>query len=167
MGRDKATIELPDGRRLVELAIDALIEAGASQLVVVGGPPEAAERRSVEIVEDFAPGAGPLGGIVAALDAGRNPVVVILACDLITPSAATVRAVVEALGQSDVAIPVAGGFDQVLHAAWRREAVGHLRQRFDAGERSVVAGVEGLTLVRVSGLAPGDFADADTPADLP
>jgi molybdopterin-guanine dinucleotide biosynthesis protein A len=124
------------------------------------------------------PGAGP-DAAGAGRGRGRNagaagddrPVLVV-ACDLVAPSPAAMRATVRALADApgaDVAVPAAGGRPQWAHAAWRPGAGAALRARLAAGERAVHRGVAaaGLVVVAAPDVAPGALADADTPADLP
>jgi len=130
---------------------------------------------------DAAPGTPGAAPAAAAAGAGRGrnaeaagddrPVLVV-ACDLVAPSPAAMRATVRALADApgaDVAVPEAGGRPQWAHAAWRPGAAAALRGRLAAGERAVHRGVAaaGLVVVAVPDVAPGALADADTPADLP
>ena len=117
-----------------------------------------------------AAGAGRARGRNAG--AGDDRPVLVVACDLVAPSPAAMRATVRALADApgaDVAVPEAGGRPQWAHAAWRPGAAAALRGRLAAGERAVHRGVAaaGLVVVAVPDVAPGALADADTPADLP
>ncbi|HZM32097.1 MAG TPA: hypothetical protein VFB77_16485, partial [Acidimicrobiales bacterium] len=79
---------------------------------------------------------------------------------------ATVAALDAAL-EGDVAVPVAGGRRQWMHAAWRASAAAPLAAAFAAGERAVHAAVAAAALRVVDvAMAPSAVADADTPADL-
>jgi molybdopterin-guanine dinucleotide biosynthesis protein A len=108
-------------------------------------------------------------------EAGPGPgdeLVLVVACDLLHPSAEALAATVAALADeldADVAVPVADGRRQWDHAAWRRTALAPLRDRFAAGERGLGQAVAtaGLGVVAVEGLAGPALADADEPADLP
>lgn len=166
MGRDKALVVI-DGHTLVSGAVAALDEAGAGEVVVVGGDHRAMRDLGVRLVPDRYPGAGPLGGLVTALGVVEAPVVVVLSCDLLEPSPEVIRAVVAALGDADVAVPVADGRDQWLHAAWRRTALPDIEASFHRGRRAPRALEEILEVVR---LEPGGTRwarDADEPSDLP
>ena len=182
MGTDKAFIEI-DGRTMLEIAVAALREGGATEGVVVGGACDAVERLGLRWVADEFPGEGPLGGLITALDTiahlgvadpepGDTPdghpcaIGAVLACDHLATEGPAVRTIVGALGHADAAIPVVDGMQQVLHAAWRTRARGHLRQRFLAGARSVRDGAVGLDVVHLLDGDPCWFADADTPADV-
>lgn len=166
MGRDKALIDLGD-RRLIEVAAEALRGAGAAEVFVVGGDRPALEALGLRVVDDTYPGEGPLGGIITALTAATEPVVAVLACDHTATQAPAVRTIVGALGRGDVVVPVVDGRRQTLHAAWRRAVVEHLRDRFEAGARSVRQGIEGLDVVALLDGDPCWFHDADVSSDLP
>lgn len=166
MGTDKAMIQLGDAR-LVEIAANALSSAGARDVCVVGGDRAAIEGLGLAYVPDQFPGEGPLGGIITALENADADIVAVLACDHVATEGVAVRSIVGALGTADVAIPVVDGRRQVLHAAWRRAAAGHLRTAFADGERSVRAGIDGLQVVELLDGDPCWFGDADAPDDLP
>ena len=170
MGTDKALVEV-DGRAMARRVADALAAAGAHPIVAVGGDDAALAGVGLEVVPDLAPGAGPLGGIVTALEAAAADVVFVASCDLVTPSATAVRSTVAALASSPgsaVAVPVVGGRRQWMHAAWRAGARAPLRGAFDAGERAVHAACAAGALQVVELAVPdAAVADADTPADLP
>lgn len=155
-------------RRLVQIAADAAAAAGARRLVTVGGDEAALTRLGYQWVPDRWPGEGPLGGIVTALSETTGERVVVLACDHVATRPDAIVAVVDALAahDADVALPIAGGRDQTLHAAWNRRCLGALMTRFGEGARSVHDGLAGLRVVRVTMDDDRWVADADTPAEL-
>jgi molybdopterin-guanine dinucleotide biosynthesis protein A len=166
MGTDKALLEV-DGRALARTAADALLAAGADRVVAVGGDRPGLEALDLAVVDDQHPGEGPLGGILTALAASTEDVVVVLACDLPNPDPAAITVVVEALDDGDVAAPFHDGRRELLHAAYHRRAEPVLAAAFAAGERAPHRAVAGLTVVEVVGLPARALADADEPGDLP
>lgn len=166
MGTDKALIDLGE-RRLVEVATDALHQAGATEVFVVGGNRTELTDLGLRVVPDAFPDEGPLGGLITALRAANEDVVVVLACDHVATEGVAVRSVVGALGDADVAVPVVEGRHQVLHAAWRRRALRTLEAAFAKGVRSVRAPMADLSVVQLLDGDPCWFRDADTPSDLP
>jgi molybdopterin-guanine dinucleotide biosynthesis protein A len=172
MGRDKALVEV-DGRALALRVADALRRAGADPVTTVGGDLPALTALGLAAVPDEAPGEGPLTGVLTALNGaagGDAPIVFVAACDLLTPDPAAVSATVAALDAApdgDVAVPVAEGRRQWMHAAWRSSAAAPLAAAFAAGERAVHAAVAAgaLRVVEVA-VEPAAVADADTPTDL-
>jgi len=171
MGRDKAFVEV-HGRPLAAVARDALVQAGATEVLAVGGDAEKLIGLGLRPVPDEHPGDGPLGGIITGLGAATSPTVVVLACDLLFVDAATVRRLVRALGRDttdvsvDVAVPVVDGVRQLLAAAWRRQAVAALRVAFDDGVRAPRSALGDLRVRDVHGVAARLLADADSPEDL-
>ena len=166
MGRDKALVEV-GGRTLASIAIDALRDGGADEVFAVGGDAEALEALGLRVVPDGWPGEGPLGGIVTALEAANRDVVVVVACDLPQLTGEAVRAVVDALGDRDVAVPVVGGRSQHLLAAWHREpALVALRPALDAGERAVWRAMTSLRVTSVTLRSDEWATDADDPEAL-
>jgi molybdenum cofactor guanylyltransferase len=170
MGRDKALVEAPDGRALVLVGVDALLAAGASEVVVVGGDERTLRGLGVRWVPDLHPGEGPLGGILTALDATDAALVVVMACDMPGVGAAVPSALVAALAASPgsgAAVATVGDREQPLTACWRREVAGPLlRAAFAAGERAPRKVLPVLGVVRVEGLPVAQLIDVDSPEDL-
>lgn len=165
MGRDKALVEI-DGVPMARRVAGALDAAGCEPIVAIGGDPAALGSLGLEVVADGAPGEGPLGGLITALvHFASSPAVVVVACDLPYLTGSTVRAVVGALAGFDVALACTDR-RQPLCAAWRPNAVDHLRSVFDAGERRLDAAATGLHWVQIQ-VDPQDLANVNTPADLP
>lgn len=169
MGSDKALLVV-DGRPLARRTADVLVAAGASEVLVVGGDAAALRPLGLEVVADRHVGEGPLGGLVTALDAAANEVVVVLACDLPYADPAGVVAVVAALAgdaQAAWAAPVSGGRRQLLHAAFRRSRRTHWADAFAGGERSLQRPASLVPGVEVGSLDQRWLLDADAPEDLP
>jgi molybdopterin-guanine dinucleotide biosynthesis protein A len=170
MGRDKATLPVDD-RPMAARVADALRSAGAADVVAIGGDAPALTALGLAVVPDDEPGGGPLPATITALAHASEEVVVVLACDLVAPHPAAIRAVVETLATSPdatmAAVPVVDGQGQWTHAAWRTSAVHALRAARQAGVASLHGAVEDLPYVAVSGLRAADVADADRPGDLP
>jgi molybdopterin-guanine dinucleotide biosynthesis protein A len=167
---DKALVEL-DGRLLVERVVAAMDEAGAREMVVVGGDGEAFARLGLRSVPDRWPGEGPLGGVVTGLAALAPDVeiVVVAACDLVGLTARLVWRLVAALAsareQVSGAVAVADGVAQWHLVALRHATIDHLASQFGAGERSLRRGMSGLVLVEVA-VDPDAICDVDSPRDL-
>ena len=158
MGEDKALLEV-GGRPMGLIAAQALQDAGADPVLAVGG---VGEELGLATVPDRWPGEGPLGGVVTALHATTEPVVAILACDQPFVTGESVRAVVDALGLADVAVPPDAG----LNVAIRRSALAVLEERFASGERSLRRALQACEVVVVEGLPEGATDDVDTPCSL-
>jgi molybdopterin-guanine dinucleotide biosynthesis protein A len=165
MGTDKAFLVV-DGEPMARRVAGSLEAAGATRVIAVGGDLDGLRGLGLDVVADQHPGEGPLGGILTALDATTEDIVVVLACDLPGADPGAITAVVEALGDADVAAPLHDGRHELLHAAYGSRAQPVLAAAFAAGERAVHRAVRELTVVGVTGLADRALADADTPDDL-
>jgi molybdopterin-guanine dinucleotide biosynthesis protein A len=172
MGRDKALVEVA-GRPMARIAADALAAAGATRVCCIGGDTAALTALGLEVVADRHPGEGPLGGLLTAFadpSAAPDEPVMVLTCDLPGVDATVVAAVVARLlgdVDVDVAAPTAAGRPQLLTAAYRPDRVLPVaRQAFDTGARAVRAGLTGLRIAEVTGIAAERIDDADTPDDL-
>lgn len=166
MGRDKAFAD-HRGRPLAGIARSALVEAGAAEVLSVGGDRVRLGRLGFTAIPDDTPGEGPLGGLLTALRAAESPWVVVLACDLPHAGAATVVELLSHAGEGvDAVAPLLDGRPLATHAAWRRDCRERLGAAFAAGERRLGAALE---LVRVRRVVVGDPAtllDVDSPEDL-
>ena len=92
-----------------------------SPVVVVAAAGQELPPVDAELVRDGAPDAGPLEGLRAGLLAlrGRCDVAFVAACDLPGLTPEVVRAVLAGLGDAAACVPVCGGRDQPLAAAYR------------------------------------------------
>lgn len=167
MGTDKAFIEI-GGRLLVTIARDALLDAGAREVLAVGGDGGALGRLGMRAVRDRWPDEGPLGGVVTALGEAQHDPVVVLACDLPSVEAGAVTAVLSALddADADAAVPFVDGMPQVLVAAYRRRCRDVLEAALRAGERRLRDAVGGLRVAPVTLAEPRWVSNVNQPADL-
>ena len=139
MGRDKALLALPDGRRLWERQLAVLRELGPAELMISGRRKDgfAAE---VPCLEDEVPGGGPLGGIAAALGAMRAERLVVLAVDLPAMTAGFLRGLLVAAegsvsGVGTGVVPQGeDGFFEPLAAVYPKSALAEARARLRGGE---------------------------------
>ncbi len=170
MGRDKALIEI-DGDAMVLRVVDEARRAGAREVLVVGRPPGAWP--GVVSVPDRYPGEGPLGGVITALGLISTQILVLMPCDLLSPSSSAVREVVAELDgresgdPADAVVPLVGDRLQYVQTAMRVSLAAQLEERFAAGERSIRGGLHGAAVVEAVFEDSTWFADADEPGDLP
>jgi molybdopterin-guanine dinucleotide biosynthesis protein A len=164
MGRDKALLEV-GGRPMATIAAAALRDAGATEVVAVGGDQAALEALGLRWVGDGWPGEGPLGGIITALDATSTDLVAVLACDLPAVTAAAVRQLVAA-ATGDGAIGQAGARVHPLLAVYRRSCLGPLRTAFESGERTVRRALDGLSVIEVVLEDPAWATNVNRPDDV-
>jgi molybdopterin-guanine dinucleotide biosynthesis protein A len=165
MGRDKSLMAV-DGAPLAVRAATVLRDAGASAVVAVGGDLDALTALGLDARTDLYPGEGPLGGILTAFDAAIADLVVVLACDLPSIDAESVRRLLESIGDHDAAVPVTDRAHP-LCAAYRVSRCGvRLGQAFAAGERAVHRALEALDVAGVALSDPGVLRNVNRPGDL-
>ncbi len=170
MGRDKASIVLEDGRPMIMRSITALTDgAGISDAVMVGGDAALAATLGIGFVDDHHPPIGPVGGILAALDAAiarGHQGVVALPCDLpaLTPEALRAWWGLVSVRPDPVVIATVEGRRQYPVGLWRIDSADPLRIAITGGARSFDAALAGWEVGEVA--ASTAFTDADTPGDL-
>src|SRR5690606_15766602 len=109
MGRDKALIEV-DGIALARRVADALRGGGCGRVVAIGGDGPALAALGLEPVPDGWPGEGPLGGLATALGTARGAEALVVApCDLLSPSATVVDALLTTLVEGGAEADAATG----------------------------------------------------------
>ncbi len=171
MGQDKSLLKV-HGVALAALVAAALSDAGASEVIAVGG--DIASLASLggidRAVPDLHPGEGPLGGVLTAFECALDDVVVILACDTPQVGASTPTALVAGLSSDpQVAVSYAVVDDRIqpLTAAWRRSLAWEpLQAAFDQGVRAPRSVLGALTVSEVRTIAPEAVEDVDHPEDL-
>jgi molybdenum cofactor guanylyltransferase len=170
MGRDKATLEV-HGIAMAARVAEACRDAGALDVVAIGGDATGLGRLGLEVIADERPGAGPLPATLTALRHARTDLVIILSCDLIAPNPVAIHHVVDHLARRPpevmAAVPVVDDHHQWTHAAWRRAALGPLEAAQRSGAASLRTACADLPLDLVTDLSAVDVADADEPRDLP
>jgi molybdopterin-guanine dinucleotide biosynthesis protein A len=165
MGTDKAFLPI-GGVAMVSLVRDAMVQAGASDVVAIGGDRERLGALGLATRADSWPGEGPLGGIIDALSTATEPIVVVMACDQPAVDADLVRRLVDALGGYDAAVPVIDGRAQPLTAAYAARAVDALRAVHREGERAPRRALQRLRWHAVDDIDPARVDDVDDPDDL-
>lgn len=166
MGHDKAFAAL-GGRPLAEVARCALAEAGAVEVLSIGGDEARLARLGFTAIRDDHAGEGPLGGLLTALRVATRDWVAVLACDLPRASAGTVGELLEhADANTDVVVPLLEGRPQPAHAVWRRDCRHLLEPLFKAGERRLHTALDHVRARLVTVCDPTTLQDVDTPGDL-
>jgi molybdopterin-guanine dinucleotide biosynthesis protein A len=136
MGTDKAQIVL-GAEPLVMRTVRTLAEV-CSDVVVASGDGHRLDHLRLPQVADAIPGAGPLGGIAAGLEAARHDLVAVVATDMPAASPA-VLTLLAGLWQGEAAVvPVVQGRWEPLHAVWARSAAPRIVACLQAGDRKVM-----------------------------
>jgi len=144
----------------------AMLGAGAREVYAVGGDDEALGVLGLPIVRDRYPHQGPLAGIIAALGAASEEVVVVTACDMPWIRPCHVTGLVEGIGSFDAAMSAADGQLQPLHTAWKRATLQRVEASFRSGERSALRTIRDLDYSVVD-FGTGSWSiDLDTPEDV-
>lgn len=142
MGQDKALLVV-DGERLVDLVERRLRSLGGTVVVARGSRPLGCRTE----VPDVPGGDGPLGGIVAGLQACTRDLVALAAVDQPDPDLPLYRLLAERCDADPTlsgVVPEVDGHVQPFHAVVRRSAAGPLLRAFIRGERSVSAALADL-----------------------
>ncbi|MEY3744573.1 MAG: hypothetical protein RL430_270 [Actinomycetota bacterium] len=119
MGSDKATFEV-DGVAMANRVAAAAVDAGAAEVLMVGGTQARAKKLVGSWKKDSFPGEGPLGGVITALKAAEHDAVVVLSCDMPFITSAVIRSLVNGLSDAQATV---GRTDRLnwLCAAWSKE----------------------------------------------
>jgi len=136
MGVDKATFEV-EGISMANRVSQAAHEAGASQVLVVGGTAAKAKSISGTWKKDSYPGEGPLGGVITALKHSDHDSVVVLSCDMPFITSAVIQSLVTGLNDAQATV---GRTDRLnwLCAAWsKQECSQTLQSVWKRNERAV------------------------------
>lgn len=171
MGSDKALVEVA-GQPMIRWVVRALMGAGASTVVAVGGR-DVGSLDGIPVVPDLFDRAGPLAGIATALTwaAERDLAdsVVVAACDQIALTVETISAMVESLAAAGDAaegsVPMTpDGRIHPLPAVWRTRAADHMVELVHRGARRADSSFSlGVVEVAVGAQA---LVDLDTPDEV-
>lgn len=136
MGADKATYEV-DGIAMANRVVDAATEAGASQVLLIGGTQAKSKSLRGDWKKDSFPGEGPLGGVITALKHSDHDAVVVLSCDMPFITSSVIHSLVRALDDAQATV---GRTDRLnwLCAAWSKsECLTTLQSVWKRNERAV------------------------------
>ncbi|MDO8615076.1 MAG: molybdenum cofactor guanylyltransferase [Dehalococcoidia bacterium] len=158
-GSDKALLSLPDGRTLLAATVEKLRRLSTEVLLVVDRAGRYAELGlPVREVIDRTPGAGPLGGLHAALSAALADRVLLVGCDMPFLSPDLLAYMADLPRTYDALVPVSAGRSHPLHAIYARACLPAADRLLDAGERRLQAL---LPLVRTREVPPEEWERFD------
>ena len=151
MGQDKASLSL-EGVSLLQRCVDRL--APVDEFVLVGAPgrplPAATSDLPIRIVEDPIEGEGPLMGIAVGLAAATAPVAVVVAVDMPLLEPELLKLLASRIDETHRwVIPVADDRPQPLCSAFATDALGVVRDHFEAGDRAPMAVAGDLNAYRM------------------
>lgn len=162
MGSEKGLLMFR-GMPLVARAVDTMSSV-ADEVVVSVAPGMSPAYRSVlgdgpVLIEDRHPGVGPLEGLTTSFAVAKGRLVATSPCDTPFLRGELVRAIVESVGDTDIAVPSVGGLLEPLHATYRRDTCRDAFERaLTKGEHKIVSAYSGL---RVSPVDEGRLRAAD------
>jgi molybdenum cofactor guanylyltransferase len=118
MGADKATFEV-DGIAMANRVAQAASDAGAQEILLVGGTQAKAKKLTGTWKKDLYPGEGPLGGVITAVKSAHNDAVVVLSCDMPFITGSVISSLVGGLQDAQATV---GRTDRLnwLCAAWSK-----------------------------------------------
>jgi molybdopterin-guanine dinucleotide biosynthesis protein A len=148
MGMDKAELEFA-GVPLARRVAGALAQV-AERVIVASGDGSRLGWLGLEQVPDVVPDAGPLGGLVAGLEAAHTMLVVTAAVDMPFASPPLFRLLADEWSGEDALVPVSDHGPEPLHAVYATTATATLRAALDRGQRSVIGALAGLRVRAVS-----------------
>jgi len=156
MGRDKATLQF-GGEPLAARVLREL-RVACDPVFVASGDGERLAWLEAPQVADAIPAAGPLGGIVAGVEAGTTELVAVVAVDMPYANAALLRLLASLAAGEEAIVPVTERGLEPLHALYAKAAAATLRDALRRGERSM-HGV--LRELRVREVGPPEWTRAD------
>ena len=165
MGTPKGEINFL-GRPLIDRAVVALQESGASEIIVVGGSKPELATKELSHVEDMYPGEGPLGGVITGLLTAHLDHAVVLSNDLMGIDAGTIETMLGFSQEADLVVPVAEGIPQVLSGLWKVSSVEALLEEYESGTRSLKGAIQKLSIFEIYEFEAAKFANANTPSDI-
>lgn len=95
--------------------------------------------RRFEVVEDEAPGLGPLGGMLTGLRASSSDACAVIACDIPDIPLPLLRSLARAAQGAEIAVPVdTAGRYEPLFAVYKRAVIPEIEALLRSGERSIL-----------------------------
>lgn len=172
MGVDKASMHV-DGVPMLSLVATALSTAGATTVVVAGASAAAREVAAacgLEVIEEPAPGAGPLSGIAAGLDHARDrghDIAVVVACDLPRLDPSVLKALAAHVdATADVVCAASSRGIEPLISAWNvATAAPVVDDALVAGRLAVRSVFDTLTVATLAVTDDSSLVNINTPED--
>ena len=159
MQRDKAL--LPWGATdLLGHTLDRLRKV-AAQTRILSGPESRYADRGVEVIVDPAPGLGPLGGLLAALESASSHTALLLGVDLPLVPTTLLAHLVELSAHADAVVPVSCGGPEPLCAVYGPGCLAPVRRAVEEGRLKMTAFWPDVTVREVGPAALAAFGDPD------
>jgi molybdopterin-guanine dinucleotide biosynthesis protein A len=159
MGRDKALVDF-DGQPLLRRVAERLALVAAPVLLAPGTPGRLGKVGYRE-VEDAVAGCGPLGGLVAGLEASPHELTAVVAGDMPYISAELLNLLAALRQGEDVIVPVGPTGLEPLHAVYATSALPKMREALAAGRLGLR---QLLGELRVREVPPTEWSASDVDA---
>ncbi|RSD27199.1 molybdenum cofactor guanylyltransferase [Mesobacillus subterraneus] len=118
MGTNKALLKIQEKTNIERIRDE--LKYVFDDIILVTNDPETYQFLNIKTVTDHFPGSGPLAGIHAGLEASDYEENFIVACDMPFVSAELASGLVKALKHHDAVVPVSGGRQHPLFAAYQK-----------------------------------------------
>ena len=165
MGRDKALLEW-NGSTLLGHACEAVNRAAGSAVIV--GDPVRYGGLGYAVIEDQFRGAGPLGGVHAALTSTEADWNLVAACDMPGLAAEPLRMLLGQVARfpgAHAIIPEIGGRPQPLCAVYHRRCLPRMEQALMEGRFKIMLAIAEADAVRLPVENEGLFRNVNTPEE--
>lgn len=137
MGRDKAWLDLGDGRPIVQRVIDVMREVADDVFLVAND--ERFATLGLRIVPDRFPEGGALGGITTGVSSAVHERVLVAACDMPFLQPGVFRLLVERSEGHDVVMPKVGADFEALHALYTKACLPAMERALGAGKMRIIS----------------------------
>lgn len=171
MGRDKAWLDVGDGRPIVRRVIDVL-SAVADEVFLVAND-ERYTTLGLRVVPDRFAAGGVLGGIATGVGAATHERVLVAACDMPFLRPEVFRLLVERSDGYDAVVPRIGDEYEALHALYTKMCLPPMERALGAGKMRVLSffGDVRLRVLEADELRTVDpdlrsFTNVNTPEEL-
>ena len=172
MGTDKGLLHLK-GRTMVEHVLDKVSGLG-SEIIITTNNLTGYQFLGFPMYPDTIPGAGALQGLVTALKAAKNDLVLVVACDMPCLNKELLEYLISKAQDDDVIIPFWEGHYQPMHAIYRKSScLPVIEDNLNAGQLKMISfyekvKVRQVTDEEVSRFDPEGlcFLNINTPQDL-
>jgi len=164
MRTDKAKLPIPGGTLIRRVLLQ--VEGKFDEVLISVSRGQAVDAPGCRIVEDAAPGQGPLAGILAGLKAAKNDVCTVLACDIPDIDVDFLKGLIAKAHGFDIVVPVSsGGFFEPLFAVYRRSVIPEIEALVQAGDFSILTLFDRCRTSKVRLKDSGWLRNLNTPED--
>lgn len=172
MGRDKALVQLAD-KAMVQHVVDAVSQVSSNLLLVTNNRVELAYL-DLPMMSDADPGAGALPGLLTALQAATDELVLLVAVDMPFVAPRLLSHMVEIIGDADAVVPRWENRFQPTCAVYRRKpCMQAVEMVLGSGKRRMISWFDAVKIREVDSAEIRQFDpdgrtffNINTPADL-